>query len=131
MAQPNFPVPPAYPGYPGYSVPPKSPVSGADIAVSVVGLLLTAGMIALAAFFGIFSLAFLDHCPPESCSAQGAVNAVISAWLIAAAIGLAGLIVTVLQLVRRKRGWPFALGTFGLCLLTFVIGAFAYTMTVG
>lgn len=123
-------VQPIHPGYPA-PLPQKRPVSGADIAASVVALVVTAGMIVVAAVFGLFSLAFLDHCPPESCSEQGAVNAVINALLIAAAIGVVGLVVTIVQLVRRERGWPFALGTFGLCLTTFVIGGFFYTMAVG
>lgn len=105
-------------------------MSGADIAASVVARVITAGMIAVGAFFGLFSLAFLDHCRPESCSADGAVNAVFTAVLLAIAIGVAGLIATIVQLVRRAPGWPFALGTFGLCLTTFVIGGFAYTAAV-
>lgn len=123
-------VQPSYPGYPPPQ-PYKRPVSGADVAASVVALVITAGMIAVGAFFGLFSLAFLDHCPPETCSEEGAVNAVFTAVLLAVAIGVAGLIATVVQLVRRAPGWPFALGTFGLCLATFVIGGFAYTMAVG
>ncbi|MGV0606716.1 hypothetical protein [Mycolicibacterium sp. XJ1904] len=125
MAQPSYP--PAYP----MPQPPKRPVSGADIAASIVALVMTAAMIVVGAVFGLFSLAFLDHCPPESCSEAGAVGAIINALLIAAAIGVAGLIVTVVQLVRRERGWPFALGTFGLCLATLIVGGFFYTLAVG
>nr|WP_090346611.1 hypothetical protein [Mycolicibacterium malmesburyense] len=122
----------AHPSYPGYPPPQpyQRPVSGADIAASVVALVITAGMIAVGAFFGLFSLAFLDHCPPATCSEEGAVNAVFTAVLLAIAIGVAGLIMTVVQLVRRAPGWPFALGTFGLCLATFVLGGFAYTAAV-
>ena len=123
-------VQPSGPGYPSPQ-PNRRPRSGADIAASVVALVITAGTIAVGASFGLFSLAFLDHCPSATCSERGAVNAVFTAVLMAAAIGVAGLIATVVQLVRRAPGWPFALGTFGLCLATFVIGAFAYTMAVG
>lgn len=115
---------------PGYPVPPRPPVSGADIAISVTALVMTALMIALAAVFGLFSFAFLDYCPPQSCSTDGAVSAVFNALLAAAGIGAVGLIVTVVQLVRRKRGWPFAVATLALCVIAFVIGALAYGAAV-
>jgi hypothetical protein len=111
--------------------PPKPPVSGADIAVSVTVLVLTALMIAAAAVLGLFSLAFLDHCPPATCSADGAVSAVFNALLVAVGIGVVGLIVTVVQLIRRKRGWPFATATLVLCAVAFVFGGVAYSAAVG
>ncbi|ULE32334.1 hypothetical protein [Mycobacterium sp. IDR2000157661] len=119
-------------GYPGYAEPPppKPPVSGADIAVSVIVLVLTALMIAAGAVLGLFSLAFLDHCPPESCSEQGAVNAVFNALIAAVVIGVAGLIATIVQLVRRRRGWPPAVTTLLLCVVAFFIGGLAYSMAV-
>ena len=116
------------PGHDGAST--KPPVSGADIAVSIVMLVLTALMIAVGAFFGLFSLAFLDHCPPATCSEQGAVNAVATALMVATGIGVVGLVATVVQLVRRKRGWPLAVGTFALCLVTFVVGGVGFNMAV-
>ncbi|MCV7278987.1 hypothetical protein H7J88_04930 [Mycolicibacterium flavescens] len=109
---------------------PRRSVSGVDLAVSITALVLTVAMIATAAVLGFFSLAFLDHCPPESCSEEGAVDAVFNAVLIAAAIGAAGLVVTIVQLARRRRGWPFAASTFGLCLVTFVLGGVALNMAV-
>jgi hypothetical protein len=116
---------------PSYTAtPPKPPVSGADIAISVTVLVLTGLMIAAGAFFGLFSLAFLDHCPPETCSEQGAVNAVATALFVATGIGVVGLIATIVQLFRRKRGWPFAVATFALCLIAFFFGGVGYSMAV-
>lgn len=109
---------------------PKPPVSGADIAISVVLLVLTAVMIAAGAFFGLFSLAFLDHCPPATCSEQGAVNAVATALFVATGIGAVGLIATVVQLFRRRRGWPFAAATFTVCLAAFLVGGVGFSMAV-
>lgn len=117
-------------GYPVFPQP-KPPLSGADLAVSVVALVLTLVLGVLAAFFGVFSLAFLDHCPPESCSVDGAVTAVATALLIAAAIGAAGLTATIVALYRRKPGWPFAVATLVLCVLTFVVGGVGYAAAVG
>ncbi|MGV0850337.1 hypothetical protein [Mycolicibacterium phlei] len=125
MAQPSYPP---YP--PPYPAPPPAR-SGADLAVSVIALVLTAGMLAVAVVLGIFSLAFLDHCPPETCSVDGAVSAVFTTLMVAFGVGLAGLVTTVVQLVRRRRGWPFALATVALVLVTFVIGGFGYSTAVG
>ena len=85
----------------------------------------------VAAALGLFSLAFLDYCPPESCSAEGAATAVGTALFIAFAIGVVGLVVTVVQLFRRKRGWPFAVATLVLCALAVVLGGVGYAMAVG
>jgi hypothetical protein len=106
-------------------------VSSADIAMSITVLVLTALMIAAGAVFALFSLAFLDYCPPATCSEQGAVNAVATALFAAAGIGVLGLIGTAVQLLRRKRGWPFAVATFALCVITFFFGGVGYSMAVG
>ena len=86
---------------------------------------------AVAAVFGLFSLAFLDYCPPESCSAEGAATAVGTALLIAFVIGVAGLVVTVVRLIRRKPGWPFAVATLVLCSVAVFLGGVGYAMAVG
>jgi hypothetical protein len=118
------------PSYPPYK-PPKPPVSGGDLAVSITALTFTVLLGAVAAVFGLFSLAFLDHCPPESCSAEGAVTAVGTALFIAFVIGVLGLVVTVVRLIRRKPGWPFAVATFVLCSVAVVLGGVGYAMAVG
>ncbi|WP_396903913.1 hypothetical protein [Mycolicibacterium phlei] len=127
MAQPPHPP---YPPHP-YPAPPPPPRNGVDLAVSIVALLLTAGMLAVSVVLGIFSLAFLDHCPPATCSVDGAVAAVFTTLLVAFGVALAGLVITVVQLVWRRRGWPFALATIGLVLIVFVIGGFGYSSAVG
>jgi hypothetical protein len=43
------------------------------------------------------------------------LRADLDGWSVAALVGLAGLVVTVVQLVRRKLAWPFAVGTLVLC----------------
>ncbi|KWX68894.1 hypothetical protein [Mycobacterium sp. NAZ190054] len=118
-------------GYPGYVVPAAPRRSGADIVISIVVLVLTVLFGGVAAFLGLFSLAFLDHCPPETCSVDGAVNAVFTSLLAAGAVGVAGLVVTVVQLARRKTAWPFAVGTFVLCVLAVGLGVVGYSAAVG
>ena len=119
-------------GYPSYPPPPplRPPVARADLWISIGTLVLTVAFGAVAATMGLFSLAFLDYCPPESCSADGAATAVGTALLAAFAIGVVGLVVTIVQLVRRKPGWPFAVATFVLCVLSVVLGGVAYAMAV-
>ena len=69
--------------------------------------------------------------PARPRAADGAVTAVGIALLSAFAIGVVGLVVTVVQLVRRKPGWPFAVATFVLCALAVVLGGVGYAMAVG
>ncbi|MBI5339385.1 MAG: hypothetical protein HZB45_17070 [Mycolicibacterium rufum] len=110
---------------------PPAPRSGADVAISIVFLVLTGVLGAAAVFFGVFSLAFLDHCPPETCSVDGAVNAVFTALLVAAGVGVVGLVLTVVALIRRATAWPYALATFALCALTLFLGGVGYGAAVG
>ncbi len=43
----------------------------------------------------------------------------------------AGLVVTVAQLARRSRAWPYAIGTLGLCAAACVLGIAGYLVAVG
>jgi hypothetical protein len=117
----------AHPGYP----PQKPPIATANLWVSIGVLVLTVAFGVVAATMGLFSLAFLDYCPPETCSAEGAATAVGTALLAAFAIGVVGLAVTVIQLVRRKTAWPFAVGTLVLCVIVVGLGCVGYAMAVG
>ena len=117
----------AHPGYP----PPKAPIATANLWVSIGALVLTVAFGAVAAVMGLFSLAFLDSCPPETCSAEGAATAVWTALLAAFAIGVVGLVMTVTQLVRRRTAWPFAVGALVLCVIAVGLGGVGYAVAVG
>ncbi len=108
-----------------------APRSRADIATSIALLVVTVLMGAVAAFLGLFSLAFLDHCPPATCSVDGAVTAVFTALAGAAVIGVAGLVLTVVALIRRASAWPYSLATFCLCALSLFLGVLRYGAAVG
>jgi hypothetical protein len=118
------------PGYPPPPPPSKPPIPTTDLVISIGALILTVAFGVVAAAMGLFSVAFLDYCPPESCSADGAVTAVGIGLLSAFAIGVVGLVVTVVQLVRRKPGWPFAVATFVLCAVAVVLGGVGYALAV-
>ncbi len=119
--------------HPSYSPPrpPKPPIATTDLAVFIGALILTVAFGVVAAAMGLFSLAFLDYCPPESRSAEGAATAVGTALLAAFAIGVVGLVVMVIQLYRRKPGWPLAVASFAWCALAVVLGGAGYVMAVG
>ena len=119
--------------HPSYPPPrlPKPPITTADLAVSIGAFIFAVVLGVVAAAMGLFSLAFLDYRPPASCSAEGVATAVGTALLAAFAIGVVGLVVTVIQLNRRKAGWPFAVATFVLCALAVVLGGVGSAMAVG
>jgi hypothetical protein len=120
-------------GYPAYPPSPrtKPPFRAADLVISIASLTLTVLFGIAAAFFGLFSLAFLDHCPPATCSADGAATAVTTALLAAVVVGIAGLTVTIVQLIRRRPAWPFAVATLVLCMIAFLLGGIGYAVAVG
>lgn len=76
-------------------------------------------------------MAFLDHCPPATCSVDGAVTAVFTALLVAGGVGVVGMVLTVVLLVVRKTAWPFAVGTLVLCALVLFLGGVGYAAAVG
>ena len=108
-----------------------APRSLPDFLISVALLVLTVVLGAGAAVIGLFLLAFLDHCPPPACSVPGAVNSVITAVLAAGVIGVTGLVLTVVQLIRRKPAWPFGLATFVLCALAVFLGGVGFSAATG
>jgi hypothetical protein len=111
--------------------PAKPPISAADLTISIISLVLTVLLGGSAAVMGFFLLAFLDYCPPETCSADGAVTAVGISLIVAVVVGLVGLVVTIVQLVRRSPAWPFAVGTLVLCGVICAFGFAGYFAAVG
>lgn len=122
----GYPYPPPYP----YPYPPQKR-NGADVASSVIILVLTVLLGAVASVMGVFSLAFLDHCPPATCSVDGAVTAVMGALALAALLGVIGTVLTILAIARRKTSWPYAVGTLVVCGLVVLAGGAGYLLAVG
>ncbi len=114
-------------GYP----PAKPPISGTDLSISIVALILTVIGLAGAAFMGLMMLAFTDHCPPATCHIDLAVTAMTTGLGIAALVGVVGIALTIVRLVRRARAWPVAVATLGLCAAACLFGFFGYIQAVG
>lgn len=117
----------------GYPPPPAvaRPIPRVDLAVSITALVLTVAGGAVAAFFGIFIMAFTDHCPPATCHIDTGVTAMVTGFTVAAIVWLAGTVLTIVRLVRRAAAWPFALGTLALCAAACVAGIGGYLLAVG
>ena len=128
----GYPGPPPWPppDYFSQGPPPPPPRNTADLTVSIIVMILTVIACGGGAVMGLFSVAFLDYCPPESCSADGAVTAALATVAIAGLIGLTGLILTIVRLTTRKTAWQFAVGTLAAVVAVFFLGALAYTAAV-
>ena len=111
--------------------PAKPPVSVADLVVSILAIVFTVAFGVVAAAMGLFMLAFLDHCPPATCSVDGAVTAVGTALVVALVVGIVGMVLTIVALVRRKLAWPFAVGTMLACGAICLLGGVGYFTAVG
>ena len=125
----------AYDGDVGYPLPPPMQPppprsNGTDVTVSVLLMVVTVLTVGAGAMMGVFSVAFLDHCPAPRCSAEGAVTASMTTVAVAALVGLAVIITTIVRLSRRKRAWPFAVGTLAALMAVFFLGGLAYTAAV-
>jgi hypothetical protein len=117
--------------WPPAAAPAKPPISAVDLTISIIALVFTVLLGGSAAVMGFFLLAFLDSCPPETCSADNAVTAIGISLIVAVVVGLIGLVVTIVQLVRRGRAWPFAVGTLVLCGVICAFGFAGYFAAVG
>ena len=104
-------------------VPPARRAKGWDIALSIVLLVLAGSAFGVGAFVAVFSLAFLDYCPPETCSSDGAAAAQIGGGFVIALLALVGTVATIILLALRRRGWWVALLTLVVTILGWV-GAF-------
>ncbi|MCV7427694.1 hypothetical protein [Mycobacterium montefiorense] len=94
------------------------------MVVAVVGWGVAAGM-------EFMFLAFTDYCPPEHCSVDNAATSVLVSVSVAAALTVIGCVVTIIRLVRRRWGWPYAAATLGASALAELLGIVGYFAAVG
>ncbi len=76
-----------------------------DIAASITLLVVAWALFAVYAVIGLFLLAFIDYCPPESCSTDDAFDALAIAGAAIGAALLALSVLAVVRMVRRRRSW--------------------------
>jgi hypothetical protein len=94
------------------------------LVIAGVGWVVAAGMEFLV-------LAFTDYCPPERCSAQRAATSVMLSVSVAAALTVIGSVWTIVRLVRRRSGWPYAAATLLLSAVAELLGIVGYVAAVG
>lgn len=120
-----------YPPFPPPFPPPQPPRSGVDLGISIALLVLTYAGGGVAAFLSVFMLAFTDYCPPATCNIDAGVTAVMVGFGVAALIAIVGTVVSIVQMVRRGRAWPWAAGTLVLCAIACVLAMAGYIAAVG
>ncbi len=101
------------------------------MALSIVLMVVAAVGWGVAAGMEFMFLAFTDYCPPEHCSADRAATSVLVSVSVAAACVVIGCVATVVQLVRRRSGWPYAAATLGASGLAELLGVVGYFAAVG
>ena len=132
IANMGYPMPPPVP--PPYWAPPppaRPQRNTADLAVSVIVLVITVLGSALGCLMSFMMMAFLDYCPPQTCSVNGAVTAALGTIGAVGLIVVAGLVLTVIRLGARKTAWPFAVGTAASAVAAFLLGFLAFNFAVG
>jgi hypothetical protein len=101
-----------------------------DVVLSSLVLVVAAVVVATGVFVGVISVAFLDDCSPPTCRADDAWIAVGAALAAAVVLGLAGLVMTIVRLTRRRAAWPFASATLLLVVLAVAAGVIGYAAAV-
>jgi hypothetical protein len=99
--------------------------------LSVVLLIVAAVVIYVGVLVGVFALALLDSCYAPRCSEGAVWTAVVAPLIAAVVLGLAGMVATIVSLVRGRPAWPFALGGLVVVVLVLAAGAVAYTASAG
>jgi hypothetical protein len=110
---------------------PQPAKSTVDVVVSIILMVLTLGLGVVGGATFFMMLAFTDHCPPETCSIEAAVTALLGSFVVAVFVGIAGAFVTIVRLVRRKAAWPWALGALIACGVIGFAGFAGYLAAVG
>lgn len=100
-----------------------------DVALSILLLILTALIGLFGAVLATVTFATLGTCV-GGCSLDGATSALFLAGTAAVLVVAAGVIGTVVALVRRRRGWWVALLTLLGVILVWVAGFLFYGVAV-
>ncbi|WP_022901140.1 hypothetical protein [Humibacter albus] len=102
-----------------------------DIVVSVVVWMLTAAFIAVAAFFALVSLVYVDDCGPLSCSAAPAFSCLFAAGMASVVAAVTGFIWGLVRMLNRRLSWAITVGAFALCVACWAVGFVAAAHSMG
>lgn len=90
---------------------------------ATIALLVSSAVIAVfAALQLLLALAFIDHCPPETCSTADATRSMFFGQGLILASLVVGIALCVWRLVKKQTAWWIALATLGAVLASTIIG---------
>lgn len=107
---------------PGRDVAVRRRISVGDIVVSILLWCCMPALLLTAALLDLSFLMFIDVCPPETCSVNGAISAVVVSGTCAFLVMLASIVWGIVRLVRRRLAWPVALGGLLLVIAALMLG---------
>lgn len=102
-----------------------------DIAASITLLVVAWALFACYAVIGLFLLAFIDHCPTESCSTDDAFDALALGGVGILAVLAALSVWAVVRMVRRRRSWWVGLVGILAVAAGAALGVVGYGAAVG
>jgi hypothetical protein len=102
-----------------------------DIILSVIIWLITGAFIGISAFISIVSLAFVDYCPPQSCSSEAAFSCLFAAGVASLVVAIAGLIGGLVRMFQGRTSWWMTVGAFVLCVACWLVGFVTAARAVG
>lgn len=92
-----------------------------DVVLSIVFVVFANTAFLIGAIFAILSVGLSRDCS-SGCDTASASSILFAVGAILALIGLVGSILTIVFLVRRRRGWWIAATTLGLIAVGWIVG---------
>jgi hypothetical protein len=101
-----------------------------DRVVTIVLIVVTVLGLAATGVIDLFMAAFTDYCPAP-CQVDAGVSTVLTYWIVAAALSLAGTAFAIVRLTRHLRSWWVQLTTLLAVLFLAIIAIGSYESIIG
>lgn len=100
-----------------------------DIVLSIVFLVGTVVAYVIGAATTLFAMAFTDYCPP-GCDVDLGVNSVFGVGIGIAVLDLAAVVLTIVLLATRRRGWWLGLAAGVLTVVGWIVAFVLYVNAI-